>query len=226
MIAVLTTGGALFAMGQGQIDSVALAAAAVTVAAVGSLVPDIDYRSSWISNRIPADAHRGGRRVPLLVRCRSRVASRAGATGIGASLWTLLLDSARPFIGLAAVALTLEIALLLFAMFVAAAVEHRGPTHSLGVATALTLVASVGFVVAGQPWTLGLWFGWGYVSHLLADLVTPMGCPSLFWPLGSGNLAAVQAAGFPLMTPPASTRAGRTHRVGMRAPRARSILGF
>jgi hypothetical protein len=97
-------------------------------------------------------------------------------------------------------ALVLGLVLLALGRVVSAMVEHRGATHSLGVCAVLTLVGCVGSAVAGQPWTLGLWFGWGYLSHLLADLITPLGCPALFWPLGSGDLSAMQAVSFPSMT--------------------------
>ena len=44
------------------------------------------------------------------------------------------------------------------------------------------------FALAGQTWTLGLWFGWGYLSHLLADLTTPMRYPALLWPWREDDL--------------------------------------
>ncbi|WP_227374331.1 metal-dependent hydrolase [Haladaptatus halobius] len=66
-------------------------------------------------------------------------------------------------------------------------VRHRGPTHSLAFAVAVGLVAGV---VGGL--LAGLWFaGFGalvgslaIVSHLLADVLTPMGIRPL-WPLST-----------------------------------------
>jgi len=200
----------MFAMGNGQVEPAVPALAAVTAAAVGSLVPDIDHPQAWISNRIPATLIAGGLVFLLWFGLSKSFAPGASATDIGAALFAPLLDLARPLIGWAFLALALGIALLVLARAVAAVTEHRGPTHSLSVGVGLMLVAVVGFAFAGQPLTLGLWFGWGYLSHLLADLLTPMGCPALLWPLGSGDPSALQGMGLRLMATSASHMTRKT----------------
>jgi len=205
-LAVLTSGGALFAMGHGQVEIAAPALAVVATAAVGSLVPDIDHPKAWISNRIPATMFAYGFVFVLAFGFGNWYASRLGSTAFGASLWVSLVSSARPYVGWAVLAMVLGISLLVLARVVAATVEHRGPTHSLGASAALALGVCIGCAVAGQPWTLGMWFGWGYLSHLLADLITPMGCPALLWPLRSGDLSVPRDSGFSLMPRSASGR--------------------
>lgn len=196
MLAALTTGGALFALGHGQVEMAAPALAVVAAAALGSLVPDIDHPKAWISSRIPLTLIAYGLVFLMWFGFSNWYASGLRPTVIGASLWISLVDMSRPLLGWAVLALVLGVALLALASTVAAIVEHRGPTHSLGACAVLTLMACVGCAVAGQPLTLGAWFGWGYLSHLLADLATPMGCPALLWLLRSGDLSALRDADF------------------------------
>jgi membrane-bound metal-dependent hydrolase YbcI (DUF457 family) len=93
-----------------------------------------------------------------------------------------MLNVARPFLGWAWLAIVVSIMLFAASRFIGSVVEHRGPTHSFTVGAALSLIVCLGFAIAGQTWTLGLWFGWGYLSHLLADGITQMGCPAILWP--------------------------------------------
>jgi inner membrane protein len=58
---------------------------------------------------------------------------------------------------------------------------HRGATHSLLALAGLVALGDLPFL----PWAwahLGLLLGWGYASHLLADMLTKSGVP-LLWPL-------------------------------------------
>jgi len=199
-IAVLTTGCALYALNHGQIEMTPPALAIVATAAIGSLVPDIDHPRAWISNRIPITLAGYGLIFLLWFGFSNWYASGLDASAIGAPMWAAMVGFARPFLGGAWLALGLGVALLVLAGVVAAFLEHRGPAHSLGVCAALAFVACIGASVAGQPWTLGLWFGWGYLSHLLADLSTPMGCPALLWPFRSGDLGAIRDVRFPSLT--------------------------
>lgn len=187
--AVVTTGGALFAVSHGHVEIAAPAVAVVAAAGVGSLVPDIDHPQAWISNRIPATLLAFGLVFVLGVKFAEWSVAHGGAMGLGAALGTPLLSTFRPQLGWAWLAMTLGIVLLAVAMLVAAFVEHRGPTHSLTVGVALAAVVCIGVAIAGQPWTLGLWFGWGYLSHLLTDMITPMGCPAFLWPWREGDRA-------------------------------------
>jgi len=95
-------------------------------------------------------------------------------------------DMLRPLLGLAWVALATGAALLIVSIIIANVLEHRGPTHSLAVNVVLTVMATIVFAITGPSWTLGLWFGFGYLTHLLADMTTRMGCPSILWPAGTG----------------------------------------
>ena len=59
---------------------------------------------------------------------------------------------------------------------------HRGATHSLVFTAGATLIAVVCCLIFHLPWAYGLIFGWGWLSHLLADAITPEGLPCLLWP--------------------------------------------
>lgn len=201
-VAVFTTGVALMAAGHGRVDLAGPAVAAIAVAGVGSLIPDIDHRGAWISNRIPATLIAFGLTFLGWFGFSNWYVASGRATDLGAAVWRPLLQATRPYLGWAGVALGVGIVLLSVGMFVSAILEHRGPTHSLAACAALTLVACIGFAVARVPWTLGLWFGWGYLSHLLADLLTPMGCPALLWPFGD-SLAAPKPGAVPMSVVPA-----------------------
>lgn len=183
-VAVLTTGGALWLM-NGQMDVSGPAIAAVGVAAIGALVPDIDHPKAWISNRIPGSLILFGLMTLLGFWFVGWTVRRDPSQMFG-HLFTRMLDAVRPHLGWAWLALAIGIALLVASMVIAAMVEHRGPTHSLGVGFGLTLVALVGFAVVGRP-ALGLWFGWGFLTHLLTDAMTPMGCPAMLWPWRPGD---------------------------------------
>jgi membrane-bound metal-dependent hydrolase YbcI (DUF457 family) len=71
---------------------------------------------------------------------------------------------------------------LLASLVVSRFLPHRGPTHSLLGALVATALACVGISAAGQSWAYAAAFGWGYVSHLLADLPGRTGLPWLLWP--------------------------------------------
>lgn len=75
---------------------------------------------------------------------------------------------------------------------------HRGITHSL-----LAVVACVA-MMTGDGWGPGDGWGWkaapvwiGYLSHLLADSLTPAGVP-LFWPIKRTFGLALARTGSPL----------------------------
>lgn len=128
----------------------------MVIAVVASLLPDIDEPESLISNS------------PNAIRAQlgkgRRGADRAARQGAG-----VLLRAAN--------IVTRTLALLVRLL----AGGHRAATHVLPVAAALTagmyyLGASIGFP------SLWIWFGAGYLSHLLLDMMTPAGL-ALFWPL-------------------------------------------
>ncbi len=183
-IAVATTGGALWLM-SGQMDLSAYALSAMSIAGIGSLVPDIDHPQAWISNRIPASLLAGGIVTLGSYKYLDWSKSRGGSSGIVAGLIPPLVAMMKPFMPLAWFAIAIAISLLATSIILTLLVEHRGPTHSLLVGFGLTMGITLGLVISGAPWMLGLWFGWGFLTHLLADMTTSMGCPSILWPLGS-----------------------------------------
>ena len=66
-------------------------------------------------------------------------------------------------------------------------VTHRGGTHTLGFAVAVgTVLGGAGWLVGGvEPAAVGFAVGTTtVVSHLLADVITPMGIKP-FWPLST-----------------------------------------
>lgn len=65
---------------------------------------------------------------------------------------------------------------------------HRGITHSLVAAIALGLLAAVLPLGASPTWIFPL--GFGYLSHLVADWMTPSGIP-LLWPVRKSFICPV-----------------------------------
>lgn len=57
--------------------------------------------------------------------------------------------------------------------------DHRGPTHSLS----LAVMAGIALGLGVAPW-IGLLVAVGWLSHLAADAISPMGEPFL-WPVSS-----------------------------------------
>jgi membrane-bound metal-dependent hydrolase YbcI (DUF457 family) len=62
--------------------------------------------------------------------------------------------------------------------------KHRGPWHSLAAAGGATLVGCFLCWQFNKPLWVGLCFGWGWLSHVLADSTTHQGVP-LWWPIYS-----------------------------------------
>lgn len=58
--------------------------------------------------------------------------------------------------------------------------SHRGITHSLLLGLILFTLGFVVYIVFPLVGSLGLGFGAGYISHLLADAMSPTGIPSGF----------------------------------------------
>lgn len=199
-IAVVTTGGALWLM-NGQPDLSAYGLTAMSVAAIGSLVPDIDHPQAWISNRIPVTLLVGGGVALGMYEYLDWTMSKAGTSEVTAALAAPLLDAMRPYLPLAWFAIAIAILLLTASIVLHKSVGHRGPTHSLAVGMILTTAVTLGIAIGGAPWTLGLWFGWGFLTHLLADMTTKMGCPALLWPMGIDR--ARSNAAMPAATPSA-----------------------
>lgn len=196
-VAVLTSSGALWLM-NGQLDLSAPAVAAVSAAAIGSLVPDIDHPQAWISNRIPATLLSLGGMALGWYWFVGWYSQRNPSQMFG-PMYEEMANMMAPLLGWAWLAVAVGIALLVASLVIARLVKHRGPTHSVSAGAALALIATIGFAIFGHP-TIGLWFGWGYLTHLLTDMITPMGCPALLWPWRPGDLTRLSVPK-PALTP-------------------------
>ena len=182
-VAVATTAGAVwFFMGRSGDATLGIYAATSGAAAIGALAPDIDHPKSLISNGLPARLFALGLCMLLLVTVGGVMLSQQAGDTLGAAMLTPIIEAVRPFIGWAWALVLVAITLLAVSHVVSSLFEHRGPTHSLAAAAAFTLFACIGFALAGQPWLLGLVVGWGYLSHLMTDAITPMGLPAVLWP--------------------------------------------
>jgi len=149
------------------------------LAAVGALAPDIDHPKSLIGNGVPAELLARGIGVLALGVAGAWLVSRA----LGEDVAARVVQTLQPLLTWAGIAAAVGVALLLISLVVPRLVKHRGPTHSLVFAAGAGALACAACAAAGLPWTYGLAFGWGYLSHLLGDAVTASGCPSLLWPL-------------------------------------------
>jgi len=135
----------------------------LTVAALGSLLPDLDEPGSLVSN-LPR-ASRG------VVRSTLRAKGVEGAA-------RLLIEMFLMFINLFTRALSGVVRTLAFG--------HRGATHWLITALVLSLAAAVSGWFIGFP-ALGLWLFIGYASHLALDAMTISGL-EMFQPLTSRTI--------------------------------------
>jgi len=130
----------------------------LTVAALGSLLPDLDEPNSLVSN-LP----RAGRGV---------VRSTLRAKGVEGVV-RMLVEFGLMFINLFTRALS--------GLVRACAFGHRGATHWLITAVVLGLAAAGSGWFIGFP-ALGLWLFIGYASHLALDAMTISGL-EMFQPL-------------------------------------------
>ncbi|MDY0341429.1 MAG: metal-dependent hydrolase [Coriobacteriia bacterium] len=150
------------------------------IAGVGALAPDIDHRDSWIGSRIPLTLIGAGL---LLLFMPPVFALSAKSGGAMSGLWANMSQYNGSLVKWGALALGIGALLLTVSVLVTRAIGHRGATHSLAFAAGATVVTFAMAMIAGLgPW-MGLMFGIGWVSHLMADAITPHGLPSLLWPL-------------------------------------------
>jgi membrane-bound metal-dependent hydrolase YbcI (DUF457 family) len=151
-------------------------------AGLAALLPDLDHPTSTASRGIPRRLAGQAVRVALPVLVLAGLAAYfGGPEGRGAVLAGL-----RPVLDLATLLLAPAI-VLMGASVILGAFGHRGATHSLAFSTA---AGAAGIVVAsalGQPWWWGLFVGWGWLSHVVADALTKRGAPALWWPLRQGR---------------------------------------
>lgn len=166
------------------------------IAGIGALAPDIDHKDSWIGSRIPLTLIGTG--LLLLLAPLVHTLS-ARSDGVMSGVWANLSTFSGSMIKWGALALGIGALLLTISVVVTRAVSHRGATHSLALAAAATVVSFVIAMIAGLgPW-IGLMFGIGWISHLMADAITPHGLPSLLWPLPAKDAGAMRWFGFLLI---------------------------
>lgn len=149
-------------------------------AALGALVPDIDHPTSLIGNGIPANLLASGLTVLLAAAGAGWYLARSNAA-LAAEIRQLL-ERATPVVVWATTAMVAGAVLLAVSLVVSRFVPHRGPTHSLLAGCIATLAVCLACVGAGWSGLYGIAFGWGYASHLIADLPSRAGLPHLLWP--------------------------------------------
>lgn len=164
-----------------ETGNAALCAAAVT-APLGAMLPDIDHDRSKL-----------GARRKEAVDSIKRITKVAGVGGFllttGMQIYTYgftlmaLISTAVIWVPLIACILlatsdTIKKKIAFFS-------KHRGIMHTLWPVIGMMYGSYVIEVTFFQSLILGL--SLGYLSHLLADCETVMGCP-LFWPLIKGNI--------------------------------------
>lgn len=202
MIAAATTAGAVWLVTRGSGDATfATYASASAAAGIGALVPDIDHPKSLISNGIPSRFLALGGVAVMLVTLGDFLVGREETPSLSAALLMPMIDAVRPYLGWAWLVIGLAVALLVASLVASMFLEHRGPTHSFVAAAAASIGATIALVIAGQTWLLGLCFLWGYASHLLTDMLTPMGLPFALWPWNEGSAPAPALAAAPHRSP-------------------------
>jgi membrane-bound metal-dependent hydrolase YbcI (DUF457 family) len=156
---------------------------ACTAAGIGSLAPDIDHPRSTISFGIPSKLINGALwRLFLLAMVGSIVAFASRRT-LSDTLWewysTPIIHGVVDFL---VIAILVGVALTTTSLVITTLFSHRGATHSLIFMAGATGLAITAIIFFGGPWWYGFFFGWGWLTHLLADATTEMGLPNLLWP--------------------------------------------
>lgn len=150
------------------------------VIAAGAIAVDIDHPHAFVSAALPR----------IILRIAAPLIGLAVGVVVVVPLMSHNTDSLveilrMPFVQWAAAIMGFVVALTLVSRLVARLWGHRGPLHSLAFSVGMTVMA-VGvlwLLGAGRFWW-GLLFGWGWLSHVLADGLTEQGVP-LWWPLAS-----------------------------------------
>lgn len=150
-------------------------------AAAGSLAPDLDHPASLGSLTIPATLVAYGGAF-LVYRWYDRAHPSAMFGGLTASL-------GQQWVAAAWAAIAIGVALFLISWALGATFGHRGAVHSLAFGASATLLVLIGTLLLHGPLSVVLGFAWGWLAHLLADMTTPAGLSSLFWPAGLVTVA-------------------------------------
>jgi membrane-bound metal-dependent hydrolase YbcI (DUF457 family) len=157
---------------------------ALVAAGIGSLAPDIDHPRSTISSGIPRWLVNGALWRLLIIVLVGTVVAFASRRALSDVLWGWYeTPIVQTVVWLFLVAIVIGVGLKVTSLLVSELFGHRGATHSLAFLVVATLVAVGLCYLLGFPLIYGIIFGWGYLSHLLADSLTPMGLPDLLWPM-------------------------------------------
>lgn len=151
------------------------------VVGTGAIATDLDHPKSFISNSIPSRVIRIALAIlviPLLAGLGALLSTQ-DVQGTWMSFTGLIFGV--NFLRWALIALGAGLGLMLLSWLLYKSLHHRGPLHSLVFALGVTAIVCFAFWWYWLPWTWGLAFGWGWLSHILADGLTKEGVP-FFWP--------------------------------------------
>ena len=167
-------------VGLAAIPSPAPLAASLGMAAVGAIAPDIDHPRSMISASLPTFLLKMGSRLLFFISIPALITVASSRRYDIMNPETLF---KQDIFRLLVVVILGASGLLALSRIVHVFFKHRGPIHSptfyVGVSVVTPLL--IALVIPGW-WWMGLIFGWGWFSHLVADSLTPSGIP-IFWPL-------------------------------------------
>jgi membrane-bound metal-dependent hydrolase YbcI (DUF457 family) len=152
----------------------------ILVVSLGSLFPDIDHPRSTISRTIPGVLFGIGLAILLFPVVSAMIPAAFEDFRSASNIFQFLHQLPLTRLGLLLV--ILAVAIKVTSAIISACFGHQGAIHSLVFAAGATILAIVVCVRSDVAWWYGLPFGWGWLSHLLADAITEMGLPSLFWP--------------------------------------------
>jgi membrane-bound metal-dependent hydrolase YbcI (DUF457 family) len=182
---------AVEALGSPPVSPAALGLGAL-IAAAGAIATDLDHPRSFISHSIPSRILRIALAVltiPILALLATWL-TLPNATGTWNMFTSLLLGVAA--LRWALIAVAMSIGLMGLSWLLYKSLHHRGPLHSLLFTLGVTIVACLAVAVSGQSWAWGLYFGWGWLWHILADGLTKEGVP-FFWPLNDDRQHSLPA---------------------------------
>jgi membrane-bound metal-dependent hydrolase YbcI (DUF457 family) len=153
--------------------------AGTAIIALGSIAVDIDHPKSFISFSIPRTV------IPLALKifpiilalCVYLFTQNLQESIDTVNRWVV----GFPILQVVFFVLVLTIGLLVASWIITGTLEHRGPLHSLLFTFAITIAAAILSVYLGYAWWWGLFFGWGWLMHILADATTASGVP-IRWP--------------------------------------------
>ncbi len=182
----LLIGGASTALGLWGAQKIGLPVETGTIfigAVIGgaaALTPDIDHPRSTISRSLPLHYLKVGLSLLLIPLGLALVSFIRASDGTTSGLFQSVANT--PFLQWGVWIILPPLLLMLASFLLSHVFGHRGATHSLVFTAGATILAILICLSFRLPWTYGLIFGWGWLSHLLADATTERGLPSLLWP--------------------------------------------